>query len=345
MKDPSTVARLEAWMSEHVAGFRPPLSAEQIAGGQSNPTFRLTAASGLYVLRGKPLGVLLPSAHAVDREFRVLKALAGTDVPVPRALALCDDTSVTGSMFYVMDHVPGRVLWDPRLPHATPAERTALFASVNATIAAIHSLDPAAHGLGDFGPPGSYLERQVARWTKQYRASETGPNEAMERLIDWLPRHMPPAGPTRLIHGDYRLDNLIVHPTKPHVVAVLDWELSTLGDPLADFAYHAMSWRIAPELFRGLAGADLAAAGIPDERRYLAMYLERTGLPEPADWNFYVALGLFRLAAILQGIAKRALEGTAANADAAEVGAKARPLAELAWSVVEGRDRCVPLSR
>jgi aminoglycoside phosphotransferase (APT) family kinase protein len=208
---------------------------------------------------------------------------------------------------------------------------------MNAAIAQIHSLDPAELGLGDFGRPGSYLERQVTRWTRQYRASETVANPAMERLIDWLPAHLPPAGPTRVVHGDYRLDNLIVHPTEPRVVAVLDWELSTLGDPVADFAYHAMAWRIPPELFRGLAGTDFATLGIPDERRYLDLYLQRTGLPAPADWEFHLALNLFRIAAIIQGIARRSLDGTAADPDAAAVGAKALPLAELAWSLVEGR--------
>jgi aminoglycoside phosphotransferase (APT) family kinase protein len=321
-------------LREHVPGFRPPFRLERVSGGQSNPTFKVAAASGDYVLRSKPVGAVLPSAHAVDREFRVLRALAGTEVPAPRAHALCADPSVLGAMFYVMDFVPGRVFLDPRLPGMSAAERAAVFDSMNATVAAIHGLDPASVGLGDYGPPGSYLERQVARWTKQYRASETGPNEAMERLIEWLPKSLPPAGPTRLIHGDYRLDNLILHPEEPRVVAVLDWELSTLGDPLADFAYHAMAWRIRPELFRGLAGVDLAAAGIPDERAYLARYLARTGLPAPAEWDFYVVLGLFRISAIVQGIAKRALDGTAADPGAAALGAKAKPLADLAWSLV-----------
>jgi aminoglycoside phosphotransferase (APT) family kinase protein len=324
---------LELWLKEHVPGFRSPFSLDRVSGGQSNPTYRIAAASGDYVLRAKPAGAVLPSAHAVDREFRVLGALAASAVPVPRVHALCADPSVLGAMFYVMDFVPGRVFLDPRLPEMSPAERAAVFDSMNATVAAIHGLDPAAAGLGDYGPQASYLERQVARWTKQYRASQTGSNEAMERLIEWLPRNLPAAGPTRLIHGDYRLDNLILHPAEPRVVAVLDWELSTLGDPLADFAYHAMVWRIPPELFRGLGGVDLAAAGIPDERAYLARYLARTGLPEPAGWDFYVALGLFRIAAIIQGIAKRALDGTAADPGAAALGAKAKPLAELAWDL------------
>ncbi len=331
--------RLAAWLSANVAGFRPPFRLQRIAGGQSNPTYRLFAASGDYVLRSKPVGAVLPSAHAVDREFRVIQALAGAGAPVPRVHALCRDDGVFGSMFYVMDFVPGRVFFDPRLPDLSPQERAAIFDSMNATIALVHSLDPEALGLGDYGRSGSYLERQAARWTKQYKASETEAIPAMDRLIDWLPANLPEAGSTRIVHGDYRLDNLIIHPTAPQVVAVLDWELSTLGDPLADFAYHAMAWRIPPDLFRGLAGTDFAASGIPDERRYLDRYLERTGLPRPADWDFYLVLNIFRLAAIIQGIARRALDGTASDPKAAAVGAKARPLAELAWSLVEERGR------
>lgn len=329
--------RLADWLKAHVPDFRPPLRLERFTGGQSNPTFRLFAASGNYVLRSKPFGDVLPSAHAVDREFRVLKALANSDVPLPRVHALCQDISVIGAMFYVMDFVPGRVLWNPRLPELSQLERTAIFDSMNATIAQIHSLDPIDAGLGDYGRTGSYLERQVTRWTKQYRASQTEMNPAMECLIEWLPQHLPQAGPTRLVHGDYRLDNLIFHPTSPQVIAVLDWELSTLGDPIADFAYHAMTWRIAPDLFRGLAGVDLSAAGIPDERRYLELYLDRTGFPEPADWEYYLVLSLFRISSIIQGIAKRAIDGTAADAGAAVVGAKAKPLSELAWTIARGR--------
>jgi aminoglycoside phosphotransferase (APT) family kinase protein len=328
-------AALVDWLVTHVPGFRPPVRIHRLAGGQSNPTFKLTAASGTYIVRSKPTGAVLPSAHAVDREFRLLHALAGSGVPLPRVHALCADPAVLGSMFYVMDFVEGRVFWDPRLPDLTPAERGAVFDSMNATIAQIHALSPVAWGLADYGRPGSYLERLIARWTTQYRASETALNPAMERLIEWLPAHVPAPGPTRIVHGDYRLDNLILHPTEPRVVAVLDWELSTLGDPLADFAYHAMAWRIAPDLFRGLSGADLGALGIPDAQRYRDLYLMRSGLPPTNAWEFYVALGMFRLAAILQGIAKRALDGSAANADAALVGAKAVPLAELAWQVAE----------
>jgi aminoglycoside phosphotransferase (APT) family kinase protein len=330
--------RLSNWLSANIAGFAGPVRLERVAGGQSNPTFRLHAASGDYVLRSKPQGEVLPSAHAVDREFRVLEALAGSGVPIPPVHALCRDDSVFGSMFYVMDLVRGRVFWDPRLPELTPNERSAIFDSMNETIARIHTLDPVALGLGDFGRTGAYVQRQIGRWTKQYRASEIEPNEAMEHLIDWLPRHMPEDGDTRLIHGDYRIDNLIIHPTEPRVVAVLDWELSTLGDPIADLAYQLMSWRFPPDLFRGLAGTDFRAAGIPDEDEYLAAYLARTGGAKPAQWEFYIVLSMFRIAAILQGIAKRAVDGTAANADAAVVGAKARPISELAWSIARDID-------
>lgn len=326
-------AALDAWLAANVPGFRGPARLEPIAGGQSNPTYKVFAPSGDLVLRCKPMGPVLPSAHAVDREFRVLQALGGSGVPTPRVHALCRDESVFGSMFYAMDLVPGRVFFDPRLPGFNKEDRTALFDSLNQTIARIHALDPVALGLGDYGRPGAYVERQVSRWTKQYRASETVDNPAMEQLIAWLPRHLPAEGETRLVHGDYRLDNVLVHPDEPRIVAVLDWELSTLGDPIADFAYHAMTWRIAPELFRGLAGVDLAGLGIPLEAAYLDAYLARTGLHRPDSWEFYLVLSLFRLAAILQGIARRAQDGTAANADAAEVGAKALPLAQLAWDL------------
>jgi aminoglycoside phosphotransferase (APT) family kinase protein len=337
--DAAALDRLSGWLALNIAGFAGPVRLKRVAGGQSNPTFRLHAASGEYVLRSKPRGDVLPSAHAVDREFRVLEALAGSGVPIPRVHALCRDESVFGSMFYVMDFVAGRVFWDPRLPELARHERSAIFDSMNETIARIHSLNPVALGLGDFGRTGAYVQRQVGRWTKQYRASEIEPNEAMERLIDWLPRHLPEDGETRLIHGDYRIDNLIIHPTQPRVVAVLDWELSTLGDPIADLAYQLMSWRFPPDLFRGLAGIDFQAAGIPDEHTYLAAYLERTGVAKPADWEFFIVLSMFRIAAILQGIAKRAVDGTASNPDAAVVGAKAKPISELAWSIAQDIDR------
>jgi aminoglycoside phosphotransferase (APT) family kinase protein len=264
--------------------------------------------------------------------------LAKTDVPVPRVHALCTDEGVIGSIFYVMDLVPGRIFFDPRLPSLDGRQRAAIYDSMNETIARIHSLDPVALGLGDFGRTGAYVERQVARWSKQYRASETLVNPAMDSLIEWLPKHLPPENETRLVHGDYRLDNLIIHPSEPRVVAVLDWELSTLGDPVADFANHMMTWRIAPELFRGLAGTDFAKEGIPDEESYLGSYLRRTGRARPPHWEFYLVLGLFRMAAILQGVAKRSIDGTASNSDAAAVGAKAVPLSELAWRLARSMD-------
>ncbi|HEV8679179.1 MAG TPA: phosphotransferase [Stellaceae bacterium] len=333
MTDDLPLDRLDAWLRDHVAGFRGPLAAERFPGGQSNPTYRLAAASGDYVLRRKPPGPLLPSAHAVDREFRVMRALGQTAVPVPRVHALCEDDAVIGSAFYVMEFLDGRIFWDQRLPEVAPAERGAMFQSMNAVIAALHSVDWQAIGLGDFGRPGNYMARQIARWSRQYRASETETIAAMDRLIDWLPLHLPPEGAPSVVHGDYRMDNLVFHPTEPRVIGVLDWELSTIGDPLADFAYHAMTWRVTPELFRGLAGIDFAAAGIPDEAAYVATYCRRTGRDRVPAWEFYMAYSLFRIAAILQGIAKRALDGTAASHEASEVGRLARPFAEQAWAL------------
>ncbi len=325
--------RLQSWLSDNVDGFRGPLTAERFAGGQSNPSYRLRAGSGDYVLRRKPPGPLLPSAHAVDREFRVMQALANTRVPVPRVHALCEHDSVIGSAFYVMEFLDGRIFWDQRLPECAPAERTAMFASMNEVIAALHSVDYTAVGLGDFGRPGNYMGRQIARWSRQYRASETAKIEAMDQLIDWLPQHLPAESAPSVVHGDYRMDNLVFHKTEPRIIGVLDWELSTIGDPLADFAYHCMTWRVTPELFRGLAGIDFAAAGIPDEPAYVAAYCRHTGRERIEAWDFYMVYSLFRIAAILQGIAKRAIDGTAASQEAAELGRIARPLAEQAWTL------------
>ena len=328
--------RLAAWLRDHVEGFRGPVAAERFAGGQSNPSYRLDAGSGSYVLRRKPSGPLLPSAHAVDREFRVMRALADTPVPVPRVYALCEDDAVIGSAFYVMEFLDGRIFWDQRLPEiASPAERGAMFDSMNGVIAALHNVAYEAVELGDFGRPGNYMGRQIARWSRQYRASETETIAAMDRLIDWLPLHLPAESAPAIVHGDYRMDNLVFHKTEPRVIGVLDWELSTIGDPLADFAYHAMTWRVTPELFRGLAGIDFAPSGIPDEAAYVAAYCRRTGREAVPAWDFYMVYSLFRIAAILQGIAKRALEGTAANAEAAEIGRIARPLAEQAWTLAQ----------
>ena len=330
---------LDAWLREHVAGFTGPLIVEQFAGGQSNPTFKLITPSRSYVMRAKPgpAAKLLPSAHAIEREYRVMDALSGTDVPVAEMLALCEDEAVMGRSFYVMDYVEGRVLWDPSLPGMAPAERAAIFDEMNRVIVALHSLNPAAVGLADYGKPGNYLARQIARWSKQYVASETEPIEAMHRLIDWLPMHLPPdtGEHVAVVHGDYRLDNLIFHPSEPRILAVLDWELSTLGDPIVDFAYHCMAWHVDPVQFRGIAGLSWETLGIPDERGYVDRYCERTGFSIPGDWNFYLAFNMFRIAAILQGIMKRVTVGTASSAPAVDAGRRARPMAELAWSYAQ----------
>jgi aminoglycoside phosphotransferase (APT) family kinase protein len=331
------VAALEKHLTAHVTGFKGPIELKRFEGGQSNPTFEITAASGRYVLRKKPAGQLLPSAHAVEREYRVISSLSGTGVPVAAARCLCEDTSVIGTAFYVMDFVEGRIFWDPRLPGLTPVERAAMFDEMNRVIAALHRVDYRAVGLEDFGRPGNYIARQVSRWSKQYQASETEPIEAMNRLIEWLPRHLPPEETPTIVHGDLRMDNMIFHPNEPRVLAVLDWELSTLGDPLSDLAYHMLTWYLRPEEFRGMAGSDLAALGIPAAELYLARYCERTGRAPiaPDRWNFYLVFNLFRLAAIMQGIAKRVIDGTAADANGKELGAKARPIAELAWRRVK----------
>ena len=329
--------RIATGALEKYLGFRI-AQLEQFKGGQSNPTYRLSAADGRkYVLRRKPPGKLLPSAHAVDREYKVIAALHPTGFPVARPHALCEDDSVIGTAFYVMDYVEGRVLWDQSLPGMSKQERFAIWDELNRVIAKLHTLDYRALGLETFGKPGNYIERQIARWTKQYQASETEPIVAMNDLIAWLPHNIPPETGTSVVHGDYRLDNTIFHPREARILAVLDWELSTLGDPLADFAYHCMSWHIPPGQFRGIAGLDLAALGIPSEGEYVALYCKRTGRAgiERSHWDFYMAYNLFRIAAILQGIAKRVVDGTAASDHARDAGARARPMAELGWRQVE----------
>jgi aminoglycoside phosphotransferase (APT) family kinase protein len=335
------VAALERHLAAHLPGFAGPLSVEQFKGGQSNPTYLLVTPARRYVMRSKPgpVAKLLPSAHAIEREYRVMAALAPTGVPVPQMLLLCEDEAVIGRAFFVMAHVEGRVLWDQALPGMAPAQRGAVYDEMNRVIAALHRLDPAAVGLSDYGKPGNFFARQIGRWTKQYQASITEPIEAMDRLIDWLPAHMPASArdesQVSVVHGDYRMDNLIFHPAEPRVLAVLDWELSTLGHPFGDFAYHCMAWHIPPGTFRGIGGLDLAALGIPPEREYVRRYCERSGRGDPdallADWNFYLAYNLFRMAAILQGIARRVVDGIASSAQARATGAGARPLAELAW--------------
>ena len=333
MSDAIDPTRLRAWLERNVPGYTGAPELHRFEGGQSNPTFRLHSPGGDYVLRRKPAGTVLPSAHAVDREFRVMRALHKTGFPVAAPLALCEDDAVLGSAFYVMSMVEGRVLWDQTLPGVPPAERAAMFDSMNQTIAALHAVDWRAAGLEGYGRPENYLARNIARWTKQYRASEIDRIEAMDRLIEWLPANQPARDATAIVHGDFRMDNLIFHPTEPRVVAVLDWELSTLGDPVSDFAYHVMSWRIAPEIHRGLAGADLAALGIPAEADYVAAYFRRLGQTPVEHWDYYIVYGMFRLAAIMQGILKRAHEGNAASAQAFEVGARAAPLAAQAWEL------------
>ncbi len=331
------VAALERYLGQHIPGFTGPLSARQFRGGQSNPTYLLDAGGARYVLRRKPAGKLLPSAHAVDREHRVMKALAATSVPVPRVHCLCQDDAVIGTAFYVMDFVPGRIFWDASLPGLTPADRGAVFDEMNRVLAALHTVDPAAVDLSDYGKPGNYFARQIDRWTRQYRASQTEEIPAMERLIEWLPRNVPQGEETSIVHGDYRLDNMIFHPTEPRVLAVLDWELSTLGHPLADFSYHLMTWRVSPGEFRGVAGLDLATLGIPTEADYVAAYCRRTGRPpiDEAALRFYMAYNMVRLAGILQGVMARALQGNASSAQALEAGRRAKPIAEAGWRQVE----------
>jgi aminoglycoside phosphotransferase (APT) family kinase protein len=333
------VARLEAYLAERISGFRGPLSVEQFKGGQSNPTYLLAAGGKRYVMRAKPGPAvkLLPSAHAVEREYLVMTSLARAGIPVPRTFVLCEDESVTGRAFFVMDFVEGRILWEQSLPGMTNAERAAIYDEMNRVIAALHSVDYATIGLADYGKPGNYFARQIGRWTKQYQMSETEKIEAMDNLIAWLPQNIPPGDETSIVHGDYRLDNLIFHPTEPKILAILDWELSTLGHPLADFSYHCMSWHIPPGTFRGIAGLDIAALGIPSEREYVAAYCRRTGRESIPHWDFYIAYNMFRLAGILQGIMKRALEGTASSQQALDAGSRARPMAEMGWKVVEER--------
>lgn len=325
-------AALDAWMATNVEGYAGPLTIRQFKGGQSNPTYELTTPGRAYVLRRKPPGVLLPSAHAVDREFTVISALHAQGYPVARPYALCTDDGVIGSMFYVMDKVEGRVLWDLKLPGMAPAERRAIYDAQVDALAALHAFDPTEIGLADYGKPGNYFERQVGRWTKQYRASEIDPIPAMDRLIEFLPTGLPPQGPTRIVHGDFRLDNLILAPEAARVRAVLDWELSTLGDPMADFSYLLIAWVIPATQRNGLAGTDLEELGIPSVEQTAARYAEKAGIETPTNLDWLFAYNLFRLAAICQGIAGRVRDGTAASAHAKSMAAQVPLLAEGAWS-------------
>ncbi len=339
------VQALQSHLQQHLAGFAGPLQVEQFKGGQSNPTYKLVTPGMAYVMRTKPgpAARLLPSAHAVEREFKVMKALHGTGVPVPRMHHLCEDESVIGRAFYVMEFVQGRVLWEQSLPSMDRAGRGAIYDEMNRVIAALHSVDVVAAGLQDYGKPGNYFERQIGRWSKQYLASITEPITAMDELLAWLPSHLPATArdnsQVSVVHGDYRLDNLVFAPELPQVLAVLDWELSTLGHPLADFSYHCMAWHIPPGVFRGIGGLDLEALGIPSEREYVRRYCQRTGRADPdavmADWNFYLAYNLFRLASITQGIAKRVVDGIASSAQARSTGSATRTLADMAWGFAQ----------
>lgn len=331
------IASLGRYLEGHIAGFRGLRVARKFSDGQSNPTYRLRAESGDYVLRRKPGGDLLKSAHAVDREFRVLRALADTDVPVARALHLCRDDTVIGAMFYVMEFVQGRVFWDPALPGIEPGPRAAIYDAMNATLAAIHSVDLAAAGLMDYGRPGGYFARQFATWSRQYRATETEKLPEMERIMAWLEVNMvADDGRVSLVHGDYRLDNVMFDPVAPKVAAVMDWELSTLGHPLADLAYQCMLWRMPPgPVLSGLAGVARGRSGLPVEEEYVALYCDRMGISGIADWHFYLVFGLFRLAAIVQGVKFRALAGNASSDHGLQVGALAVPLARKACEILD----------
>jgi acyl-CoA dehydrogenase len=311
------------------------LSSKPLTGGQSNPTFLLTCGKQRVVLRKKPPGHLLPSAHAVDREFRVMQALQGSEVPVPKMLAFSDDASIVGTPFYLMEFLDGRVIVDQSLPGMSREERKAIYQDMNRIISALHKIDPAAVGLTDFGRAGNYFGRQIARWSRQYQVSRTENIEALNSLIEWLPENIPADETTTIVHGDYRLDNLVIHPTEPRAIGLLDWELATLGHPLADFAYHCMSWHVPPSLWRGIGGLDLESLGIPSEIEYVRQYSQATGFSGLEHWDFYIAYNLFRMAAILQGIARRAVDGTAAASDAIEIGQKARPLAEIGWKYAQ----------
>jgi aminoglycoside phosphotransferase (APT) family kinase protein len=324
-------ARLAAWMQANVEGYEGPLEVRQFKGGQSNPTYQLVTPNKKYVMRRKPPGKLLPSAHAVDREYKVISALYPTGFPVARSYGLCTDEDVIGTMFYVMDMVEGRILWDQQLPQYEPAERRAIYMAKLKTLADLHNTDHEAIGLGDYGKPGNYMGRQVDRWTKQYRASETVKLEEMERLIEWLPRTVPPQERTSVVHGDYRLDNMVLHPTEPRVIAVLDWELSTLGEPLADFTYLLMNW-----VNGSIANIpDLEAHGVPSIEEYVAEYCRLTGRDGLPDLNWYFAYNIFRLAGIIQGIVGRVRDGTANSPQAAAMAERVPLLAKAGWSFAQ----------
>jgi len=334
------VAALEGYMREHIPGFKGPLSLKALTGGASNPTFRIVAADRSYVMRAKPgpSARLLPSAHAIDREYRIMSALRGSEVPVPETFCLCQDEAVLGREFMVMGCVEGRVFWDQALPDMQPPERAAIYDEMNRVLAALHRVDYAAIGLADYGRPGNYFTRQIARWSRQYQATETEKIAAMDRLMAWLPEHVPAGEETSLVHGDFRLDNMIFHPIEPRVLALLDWELSTLGHPLADLSYQCMAWHIPPSVFRGIGGLDLPRLGIPSEQEYVAAYCRRTGRERIAAWDFYLAYNLFRMAGIMQGVKKRALDGMGSSVLSAHEHQSVAALAEIGWGFAQRFD-------
>ena len=330
-------ASLERYLRERMPDFRGPLAVRQFVGGQSNPTFLLETPGARFVMRKKPPGTLLQSAHQVEREYRIIKALATTDVPVPRAHLLCEDAGVIGTAFFVMDFVEGRIMRDPMMPDSSPRERAACYDSMNDVLARLHKVDFRAVGLGDYGRPLAYVARQLARWSKQYNASKLEEIPEMDRLIEWLGRHIPAADETTIAHGDYRIENIIFHPVEPRVVAVLDWELSTLGHPLVDFAYYCLRFHLPVAEFRGLGGVDAKSYSLPTEAESVAEYCRLRGVPPvpPRDWAYYSAFCMFRLTGILQGVLARALQGNASSATALQAGRRARPLAELGWKLVQ----------
>ena len=331
MKQLSTSA-LISWLRSQSLAVGDDITIRPLGGGQSNPTYVVEVGRHRFVLRKKPSGPLLPSAHAIDREFRVMRALGDTGVPVPRMLGYCEDEAVLGTPFFLMEFLEGRVYMDQSLPGVSPADRSAMYRDMNRVMASLHTLDYQAIGLQDYGKPGNYFARQIARWSRQVAASTMPVPSALRQLMEWLPAHIPAGDETSLVHGDYRLDNLVFHPSEPRIIGVLDWELSTLGHPLADFSNHCMSWYIPSHLWRGIAELDLAALGIPVVHEYVDRYVGTTGRDPRANWNFYLAFNLFRKAAILHGIGERAAAGTASSADAVETAAKAGPLAEIGWA-------------
>jgi aminoglycoside phosphotransferase (APT) family kinase protein len=331
--------RLEGYLSAHLAGFRGPLEIRQFEGGQSNPTFLLQTPDHDYVLRKKPPGRLLPSAHQVEREYRVMAALGATGLPVPRTHVLCADDSIIGTPFFVMDCVDGRVFRQPHLPGVPPSDRTAMYQDMAAVLARLHRVDVAAAGLADYGKPGNYYARQIARWGQQYLAAKTDDIPSMDRLMEWLPANIPAGDETAIVHGDYRVENLIFHPREPRIVAIVDWELSTLGHPLADLAYNCLTYHLPPEALGRADAADSDRRGIPGEAEYVAAYCRHTGRDGVPHWHFYLAFSMFRLASILQGVYARGLQGNAASAFALQRGAAARQIAEYGWSLAAKGDR------